>query len=391
MVLRIIYVLILSITTGALFGQETTKTITVNKGFSFESVKAVDIVSSKRNIIVKNGAENEVGLQLVFEARIENADDIDWMNLLGIRVDSTKKGVVEVYAPGVAGLSKEWLKGQRDNFAIDGEVALRTREAQQNPNDPSLKKRADILKKLSSQRVAFTIIVSIPKRAALNIYNAYSTVVVNPDFGEITAVLKGSMLSLSNGKNLKLNAENSTVNVGNYKAARIDFKNGTLSGGGIDRLYIKSITSTIDYAGGSYAQVDSEGDKFSIDSLREADVIKKFGYLQVDRLTEGIRMKGENADLRILQIVDNIKDIDVVNTFATVQIPLRFLKGYTVRFRGEHSTCFAPFEKNETDEKGNRIGGSASSLTAPRFTGKSGVPPFAKITIDCDNCNINLK
>lgn len=391
MVLRIIAVLILSMTTGVLFGQKKTHTIKVNKAFSSESVNTVDIISSKRNIIVKNGAKNKVEVQLVFDARIEDADDIDWMDLLRIGIDSSKNGVVEVYAPGVAGLSKEWLKGHRDNFAVDGEVIRRAREAQRNPNDPLIKRRGEILKELSKQRVDFTIIVSIPKHTTFNIYNAYSDVVVNPDFGEMTAVLKGSTLSLPDGNHLKLEAENSTVSVGNCKTARIDFKNGTLSGGSIDRLYIKSVTSTIDYAGGSYAQVDSEGDKFNIDSLREADVVKKFGYLQIDRLTGGIQMKGENADLRILQTTDNLKNIEVINTFANVQIPLRFLKGYTVRFTGEHSTCFAPFEKNETDEKGNSIGVGTSSLTVPRFTAKSGTAPFAKITIDCDNCNVNLR
>lgn len=391
MVLRIVSVLILSITTGVLFGQKKTHTIRVNKVFSFGSVETVDIISSKRNIIVKNGAKNKVGLQLVFDARIENADDIDWMDLLMIGIDSSKKGVVEVYAPGVAGLSKEWLKGHRDNFAIDGEVVRRAREAQRNPDDPVVKRRGEILNELSKQRVDFTIIVSIPEHTTFNIYNAYSDVVVNPGFGEMTAVLKGSTLSLPDGNHLKLEAENSTVSVGNCKTAQIDFKNGTLSGGSIDRLYIKSVTSTIDYAGGSYAQVDSEGDKINIDSLREADVIKKFGHLQIDRLTGGIQMKGENADLRILQTTDNLKNIEVINAFANVQIPLRFLKGYTVRFTGEHSTCFAPFEKNETDEKGNPTGGSTSSLTAPGFTAKSGTAPFVKITIDCDNCNVNLR
>ncbi|MCO5238765.1 MAG: hypothetical protein M9904_01805 [Chitinophagaceae bacterium] len=391
MVLRIVSVLILSITTGVLFGQKKTHTIRVNKVFSFGSVETVDIISSKRNIIVKNGAKNKVGLQLVFDARIENADDIDWMDLLMIGIDSSKKGVVEVYAPGVAGLSKEWLKGHRDNFAIDGEVVRRAREAQRNPDDPVVKRRGEILNELSKQRVDFTIIVSIPEHTTFNVYNAYSDVVVNPEFGKMTAVLKGSTLSLPDGNHLKLEAENSTVSVGNCKIAQIDFKNGTLSGGSIDRLYIKSVTSTIDYAGGSYAQVDSEGDKINIDSLQEADVIKKFGHLQIDRLTGGIQMKGENADLRILQTTDSLKNIEVINTFANVQIPLRSLKGYTVRFTGEHSTCFAPFEKNETDEKGNPTGGNTSSLTAPGFTAKSGTAPFAKITIDCDNCNVNLR
>lgn len=391
MVLRIIAVLILSITTGVLFGQKKTPTIRVNKAFLFESVNTVDIISSKRNIIVKNGAKNKVGVQLVFDARIENADDIDWMNLLMIEINNSKKGVVEVYAPGVAGLSKGWLKGQQGNSTIGGEIVRRTREAQQNPNEPVVKRRAEILKELRNQQVSFTIIVSIPEHTTFNIYNAYSDVVVDPDFGEMTAVLKGSTLSLANGNHLKLEAENSTVSVGNCKTAQIDFKNGTLSGGGIDRLYIRSVTSTIDYAGGSYAQVNSEGDKFNIDSLGDADVIKKFGYLQIDRLTGGIQMKGENADLRILQTTDSLKNIEMINSFANVQIPLRFLKGYTVRFAGEHSTCFAPFEKNETDEKGNSIGGSTSSLTAPRFTAKSGTAPFSKITIDCDNCNVNLR
>lgn len=387
MIEKIIYTLVLLGSVNLAFAQEKPQRIEINKEFSFASIQTVDIVSSKRNIIVKKGTENKINIQLSFDIKADNIENVDWLELLRIKVDSIRKGVVEVYAPGVAGLAKNWIKGERHNLKLDADLIKNARERQGNPNDPVLKRKSELLRQISAQGIRFTIVVSVPEGISLNVYNAYSDVIIESEHKDVTFVIKSTNLNAGNIDNLKLIAELSTVNIGNCKNARIDFKNGTLSAEEIANLEIKAVTSSIDYNGGNYAYIESEGDKFSIDSLGEADVFKNFGFLHIDNLTRGIKLKGKNADLKIGKLGSVLKHIVVNDVAARIQIPARYLDGYTVRFEGENSTFFAPFEKKEMVEKGKVLNTVPETFTPTRFTAQVG-KASAKIDIKCSNCSI---
>jgi hypothetical protein len=364
--------------------------VEINREYSFDSITSIDLVNSHRNVVIKSGSEKKIRVQTTFNISTRDVGNLDWLKLLSISITSVKKGSIEVYSQGSLGLTKNWLKGKRDDFKYDSSLLFKIREAQRNgkKEDASLRKELDILRQINAQTI--TLVISLPPNIVLNVYNAFSDVTVNPYYQSLSALVLNTNLNIESVKNLKLDAQLSTVNVSRCIDAQVEFKNGSLLGGEISNLNMKSAGSSIQYAGGRYAYLQSDGDKIIVDSLQELDIYKNFGFLTVGKLITSLRMTGKNADLKLGHLGSNLKQIVLEDSYADIQIPGSNLSAYFVQFEGQNSTFFAPFEKQEIDQAGKVLKAGSQSLSAARFTAQVGNKENTKINIKCNNCNIRF-
>jgi hypothetical protein len=358
---------------------ESADTVEIIKEFPIKSVSSLDLINSYRNIELKTWMERKIKVQASIKISGKYNQEIDWLKLMGVIISENAKGEPEIYSRGSWGLTKNWIKGQRDDFKYESDVLRKNI----SKDDSSL------ISQIMRQKITLTI--TIPQEISLNVYNAFSNVIIGSDHPHLTLNILNTNLDAGNGQYIKMIAQLSTVRFGDFKNAEVEFKNGSLSAGNIENLNIKSSASTIEYSGGKYAYIQSETDKYSIDSAAELDVIKNFGSLQVEKLNGYLKLNGKNSDIKIGRLGNELKQIVLNNSFADVRIDTKALNGFSVKFEGENSTVFAPFEKKEISAGGKFLTSTSEAITPKNFIAQVGNSNSTKIEIKCDNCNINFR
>lgn len=213
-----------------------------------------------------------------------------------------------------------------------------------------------------------TITVFVPQDVKLDIDTRSSDVIIRDDYKQARFNLASTNLDAQNIDDLSMLARFSVVNVGDLDDAQIEFENGTFRANKIENLDIDSKSSTIEYEDGENIYLRSQRDNYSIESIKKIEGRKQFGELRIDKLSTLLDIEGNNADVKVRNILPTVERIKLSNSYADVRLPLRHLENYSVAFQGNYSTVFAPFEKNVIKEERpageNKLGKTTQKVNA---------------------------
>jgi|GEM_PF-677261 len=200
-----------------------------------------------------------------------------------------------------------------------------------------------------------TLTIYIPSGSKLDIDDKNGNITLTEDYSDATINISNANLDARKINNLTLTAKYSNVNIGDVDDAEIEFEHGSFTAGNIKNLDMDSKSSTIEYESGDNLTLRSQNDNYTIESLKTLNGRKTYGDLRITKLYQGIDLEGANADIRIRHLMPEVQKVKINDKYADIRLPVRDLKNYTVSFKGNYSTVFAPFEKivakEDTDKK----------------------------------------
>jgi hypothetical protein len=270
-----------------------------------------------------------------------------------------------------------------------------------------------------------TLTIYVPAGSKLDIDDKNGNITLTEDYPQATIKISNASLDARKIGNLTLTAKYANVNIGDIDDAEIEFEQGTFTAGNIKNLDMDSKSSTIEYESGNNLTLRSQNDNYTIESLQTLDGRKTYGDLRITKLYKSIDIEGANADIRIRHLMPEAQKVKINDKYADIRLPVRDLKNYTVSFKGNYSTVFAPFEKiaakddsekkddtkKTTDKKkvekdqvttgyflrNDRLytfGGDNGAENSPSsFTAKVGDTNGAHTQFDltCQQCNVDFK
>lgn len=320
----------------------------------------IRVVSSSRKITIKSWDQPNVKItmEVIYDTSYprKNKTDIEWFEDLGIHIKpfsnrldiltgaSTHLSAGKVYLTP----SKEVVvHGQKSNTA-GKTVPLKLKAV---PNNQQTTKPKEVV--VSGYRRPTIRIMSIivPAGCKLDIENNYGDVVIGMNVDEARLKIDNGTLDALDIKDLKLVANYSTANLGNIEKAEVEFKNGSFRARNITDLDMDSRSSSIEYEKGNYIYVRSDADHYTINAIDKLDGRKTYGSIKIEQLNNSFDLEGNNVDIKIRNISQEVSDIKIKNKYGDLRLPVKNLKNYYVDFIGEYSTVFAPFQKEVVKEE----------------------------------------
>jgi hypothetical protein len=327
---------------------KATKDVEVTMEVPAQKGNTIYIVNSTRNIDIKTWGESKV--KVISTVAVEEGAKVgtgaEMFENAGITMRSTSNRV-ELNSRGSSSATK-WVgatgyssgvnvihDGQAYYTEVDG-LAPVTKIVGGRPTITASKKR--------------TLTIYVPEGVKLDIDNRSSDIILRDNYKEAKFSLTSSNLDAQNIDDLSLLAKYSVVNLGDLSDAQVEFENGTLRAMNVKQLDIDSKSSTIEYETGDNVYMRSQRDNYSIESIKKVEGRKQYGELRINKLHTVLDLEGNNADVKIRNIMDAVERIKLNNKYADVRLPLRNLENYSVAFEGNYSTVFAPFEKTVIKE-----------------------------------------
>jgi hypothetical protein len=198
-----------------------------------------------------------------------------------------------------------------------------------------------------------TLTIYVPAGSKIDIDDKNGDITLSEDYKDATIKISNASLDARKIDNLNLIAKYSNVNIGDVIDAEIEFEHGSFTAGNIQNLDMDSKSSTIEYESGNTLTIRSQNDNYNIESLQKLEGRKMYGELRITKLYKSIDLEGANADVKIRHLMPEVEKVKINDKYADIRLPVRDLKNYTVSFRGNYSSVFAPFEKvvsKETDK-----------------------------------------
>ena len=346
---------------------EVTMEVPAQKGNTFY------IVNSSRNIDIKTWSENKVKVvsTVSVEADAKAGSGMEMFEKAGITLRSLSNRV-ELNARGsgnstyTLGTFVNGINGT--NIIKDGNVYYSEIDAL----SPTKVSGSHITSLLSGNQVKRrTMTIYVPEGVKLDVDSRSSDIILRDNYKQAKFNIAHSNLDGQNIDELSLIAKYSMVNLGDLSDAQVEFENGTLRAISIKQLDIDSKSSTIEYENGDNIYFRSQRDNYAIESIKKIEGRKQYGELRIDKLHNLLDIEGNNADVKIRNIMDEVEKIKLSNNYADVRLPIRNLENYSVAFEGNFSTVFAPFEKTivkqdkkETEEKADKEKADKEKLEA---------------------------
>ncbi|HET9055576.1 MAG TPA: hypothetical protein VFN30_01895 [Chitinophagaceae bacterium] len=360
----------------------------------------IRIVNVGRNINIKTWAQPKVKLttNLLDEEQDKNKTEEEWWSYLNISVKAFSNRV-EINSRGSATFSgcstcpNSWSQGYSNtsNFYSSSNSS--------NDNNKTKGVRKRVLE------------IIVPEGSKLDIDSKGSDIVLNNNADELILDISNTTVDARDVKKLRLRSRFSTVNFLNINTAEVEFENGTFKASDITDLDIDSKTSTVEFENGKYVYIRSQNDNYSIESIDKIEGRKLYGEMRIETLNNKIDIEGNNADIKIHNLSNEVELVKLNNKYADIRLPVKNLKNYEVNFYGLYSTVFTPFEKipvkkdeDEKEAKGEK-NVTATSQTASGLSNCNGKPSPLKFTgsvgdvkgkhtrfeLVCHSCTVDFK
>jgi hypothetical protein len=324
-----------------------TKDVEVTMEVPAQKGNTIYIQNSTRNIDIKTWSESKVKVvsTVAVEEDAKVGTGTEMFEKNGITLRSTSNRVELNAKPTTSHSGFGTTKGYSSINLLDGYTYYNTdihalspsATVIGRPTGAALKKR--------------TLTIYVPEGVKLDIDNRSSDIIIRNDYKEAKFNLTSSNLDAQNIDELSLIAKYSVVNIGDMVDAQVEFENGTLRAMNVKQLDIDSKSSTIEYETGDNVYMRSQRDNYSIENIKKIEGRKQYGELRINKLHTLLDLEGNNADVKIRNIMENVEKIKLNNKYADVRLPIRNLQNYSVAFEGTYSTVFAPFEKTEIKEE----------------------------------------
>lgn len=418
------------ITAGIQTQAQNTLTKELTQEVASQKGSLIRIVSSSRKVTIKSWDQPKVKItmEVVYDTSYprKNKTDIEWFEDLGIHIKPFSNRVDILTGPSthlVSGKlyttsSKEvTVYGQQSN-PVKKTIPLKLKTVPGNQQGNKLEEVVVSGYRRPSIRI---MSVMVPAGCKLDIENNYGDVVIGMNVDEAKLEISNGTLDAQDIKDLKLVANYCNANLGNIEKAEVEFKNGSFRAQNITDLDMDSRSSSIEYEKGNYLYMRSDADHYTIDAIDKVDGRKTYGSIKIDQLNTSFDLEGNNVDIKIRTIAQDVSLIKIVNKYGDLRLPVKNLKNYYVDFIGEYSTVFAPFQKDVVkEEEKKETEGSAAGTTndkvkevvvvgygtnrqkvttsagevAPRhFTGTAGDTKgkHTRIELTCHYCTLDFK
>ena len=260
-----------------------------------------------------------------------------------------------------------------------------------------------------------TLVVYVPSDVKLEIENKYGNINIGDNYKEASLNITNGSLDARKIADLKLISKYSSVNIGDVDDAEIEVENGNFTAGNIKQLDIDSKYSTIEYDNGTNMIIRSQNDNYIVESLDNLQGRKSYGSFRLNKLVKSFDLDGQNADLRIKNMMRGVEKVKLNDRYADIRLPVKELQNYAVNFEGNYSTVYGPFEKHvpevsAADKKeiennkntsentiyfvnGNEYKNRSGEKAPPIFSASVGdiKGPHTQFNIICNQCTVDFK
>jgi hypothetical protein len=365
------------ITTGIQTQAQSTLTKELTQEVASQKGSLIRIVSSSRKVSIKSWDQPKVKvtMEVVYDTSYprKNKTDVEWFEDLGIHIKPFSNRVDILTAPSAHIVSgKIYTTTYPKEVIVDGQhinpgkkVPLKVKTV---PGSQQGNKLEEVVVSGYRRPTIRIMSIMVPTGCKLDIENNYGDVIIAMNVDDAKLEISNGTLDAQDIKDLKLVANYCNANLGNIDKAEVEFKNGSFRAQTINDLDMDSRSSSIEYEKGNYLYVRSDADHYTIDAIDKVDGRKTYGSIKIDQLNTSFDLEGNNVDIKIRNIGQDVSLIKINNKYGDLRLPVKNLKNYFVDFIGEYSTVFAPFQKEVVkEEEKKETEGSTTSTTKERI------------------------
>jgi hypothetical protein len=330
-----------------------------------EKGATIQIVNSTRNLDIRPWTESKVKIVTKVNVDESIAKDITMESLMerggitvksfGNRVNVETKTMFQLFDVYVQGMNPPGVNKQASGQNLlltehpvvsHGQPTTAETELREILNSQQeMTNRSNLYYSIVSGNSNMVMTLYIPEGCKLDVDNKGTNIIINTNIGNASFKMNRTNLDARDFGNLTVTGDYCTLNISNATEAEIELENGNLTAGVIGNLDLDCKNSEIEYEGGDYCYLRSQGDRINIDEIGKIDGRKLYGDLRIGKLKKSIDIEGANADIKIRHLMPEVEQIKVNNKYADLRLPVKQLSNYTVTFYGGNSTVFAPFEK----------------------------------------------
>lgn len=180
----------------------------------------------------------------------------------------------------------------------------------------------------------------LPAGKNIVIKSKYGNVAVNGKMNNIDFDLVSCALELPDIDNVKIKSQYSTISASDMKNAEVNLKSGSINLKQVGSLKLKAEFSNINIQSVEELTGSGKSSNFDILTAGATDLSQSFGVLRITTLKKDLKLNAGNTELKLFNIAPTVKNIDIVNRFATITMPLQSLNNYQVAVSGRYSSIF---------------------------------------------------
>lgn len=180
--------------------------------------------------------------------------------------------------------------------------------------------------------------LELPANKSIVIKSKYGNIIVNGNKNNFDFDLISASLELPDVETVKIKSEFSNISASNIKSGDLEVKSGSLNIRDAGTLGLKA-----DFANVNIKSVDKitgrgNSSNFDIITAGLTELEQSFGTLRVTNLKNDLKLKAANTEVKIFNLASTIKNIDITNKFATINIPLQNMNNYKLETSGTYSS-----------------------------------------------------
>lgn len=339
------------------------KFVKVSRSFSADAISEIHILKNKfRNLDIRIGGKDSLRIVANVPARSLRSEDQtqQWKDIkINTRTEEKKFFIEPVLSP--------------ERIPLTGGATTLKR----GDNDVLFNKS---LRKSMSQE---SIIIYIPGSSKIYIDSEFSDVRLMDGFTKLALTCNNCFIDVPSIKNVKADIKYSDLMIESIDSLDLSIKFGTLSIKKADIIDIRSDLTQMKFGDIAFYKIKSLNDEINIDNIGVLMGTKDNGHLRIKKLNNKLVFSGNGSDVIVDTINPLFKMFDIRNKFANIDVSLAGLTDYSIKYRGIHSTLYAPFEFKKTNTE--------DAPLEIYKVGSSDLKENNVLNLDFENCKTFLK
>lgn len=338
-----------------------------------------------RKITIKPAINNQIRLvtTLFYEGNNSLTDE-EWFNNLNLELRAAGTDVViqpRKIASSSGGIAKKTAPGQRDD-SYDARNATGMGVAVLDSAGQWKNRKANINRDLE---------LFLPPGVNVNINSRYADVMVESNLDELRATINHASLQIVDCKKATIRGNYTLVTARHIDNGTIEINNGELMVKEMVKGGITSKNCSVSLISSTDITIHSTDDQYDLDVVNDLHGTKDFGDLRIVRVKGSVDLTGNNADIKIRNILPSASLIRIDNKYASMELPVAGLTNYSVVFEGKFTKVLAPFAKQETPgQPAPAIDGPPADASFKATVGDS-KGSHTEFKLNCSTCTVDFK
>jgi hypothetical protein len=338
-----------------------------------------------RKITIKPAINNTIRLVTTVFYEGKNAlSDVEWFNNLNLELRGSGSDIViqPKKITSVTGSAGKKIDPVNRGDGYDARNATGTGIAVFDSAGQWGNRKANINRDLE---------LFLPPGVNVNISSRYADVVVETSLDELRATINHASLQLYDCKKTTVRGNYAFVKARHIDNSSIEINNGELMIKEMLKADITSKNSSVSIMTSNDITIHSTDDQYDLDVINNLHGTKDFGDLRIVRIKGSIELVGNNADIKIRNILPSVSLIRIDNKYAAMELPVAGLTNYTVAFEGKFTKVLASFAKQDTPNQSTpAVDGPPADASFKAAIGDN-KGAHTEFKLSCSTCTVDFK